>query len=325
MEIDSLDFFGYNADQLKVLNLLKEARADSKKPKKKLLLMTAPSFVVDFDYMHFVPKMRGLGFDKVTELTFGAKVVNEHYHKYIHEHYASYVRPQKGKGKTKVKDKNFQDKFISSVCPTSVNLIMTKYPTLKHSLLPFDSPMGAMSKIARKNFPDHTIIFLAPCSAKKLEAKTIIGKNKKPFIEAALTFAEMKQIVAKEKPAPPLKGKEPQLFDSFYNDYTKIYPLSGGLSKTLHAKSILLKKEIVSCDGCTDIIKLLQKNPHKVFYDILFCKGGCIGGPGIASHVPKFVRKRRVLNYRSKSDRESMHGMQGLDKYTKGLDFSKKF
>ena len=63
----------YNSDQKRVLSLL----ADSKKKNgTKICLMAAPSFVVDFDYFSFVPLMKSLGFDKVTELTFGAKVVN---------------------------------------------------------------------------------------------------------------------------------------------------------------------------------------------------------------------------------------------------------
>ena len=132
---------GYGEDQQKVLSLLKGNQ--------KTILMVAPSFVVDFDYKTFVPLMKGLGFDLVSELTFGAKIVNENYHKYI------------------LKNEKKQEKFIASVCPTIVTLVKTQTPEMKKYLLPFDSPMVAMAKVLHKQNPKHKIVFLAPCNAKK--------------------------------------------------------------------------------------------------------------------------------------------------------------
>ncbi len=292
--------FAYSVDQVKVLNLLKEAK---KQKGAKVILMVAPSFVVDFDYKKFVPKMHGLGFDLVTELTFGAKIVNQNYYKYI-------------KGKKKL-----QAKFISSVCPSSVLLVKNRYSELTQFLMPFDSPMIAMAKVLKKNHPKHKIVFASPCSAKKMEAKNFNEKSKKVLIDAVITFSELKQIVAKEKPS--LKGSN--TFDSFYNEYTKIYPLSGGLSATLHAKDILLRDELVSCDGCQNLQLLFDKHSDKVFYDILFCPGGCIGGNGIASKMPTFWKRKRVLSYRKAASRIKEGQKVGLGKYTKGIDFSAEF
>ena len=316
MDYTNLDFLGYNADQRKLLHLLALAQVEPKNHP--LVLMAAPSFVVDFDYKTFVPKMRALGFDKVTELTFGAKIVNGHYHKYIHDHYSSYLN------NGKKKDKKLQDKFISSVCPASVELVKHQHPELKKFLLPFASPMGAMAKIVRKNFPKHTIVFLSPCSAKKHEAEQYFegkGKKGKRLIDCAVTFAEMKQIVAKEKPV----ARGSNNFDSFYNEFTRVYPLSGGLSATLHYKGILQKREMVSCDGCINLEKLFDSHPNKVFYDVLFCNGGCIGGPGVATYAPINARKHKVCAYRGTSKNKTKNKKIGLDKYTKGIDFSKKF
>ncbi|MEI7960972.1 MAG: [Fe-Fe] hydrogenase large subunit C-terminal domain-containing protein [archaeon] len=317
MDYSNLEFFGYNADQKKLLELLRIA----KKPKSKikLVLMTAPSFVVDFNYKDFVPKIKGLGFDKVTELTFGAKIINQQYHKYIKAHYSSYQNCKK------IKDADFQNKFISSVCPASVELVKKQFPELAKFLLPFDSPMSAMAKIMKKNFPKHSIVFLSPCSAKKHEALSISKGSKiksKKLIDAVITFAELKQIIAKEKP----KSKKGAIkFDSFYADYTKIYPLSGGLASTLHYKGILKKREVVSSDGVTNLQKLFNSNPSKVFYDILFCKGGCIGGPGIASGAPIIIKKQRVLGYRNLSKKGKINADNGNEKYVKGIDFSTQF
>jgi len=302
MDFGFPNFFGfaYSADQLKILSLIKESKT---KKGKKLVLMSAPSFVVDFDYKTFVPLMKGLGFDKVTELTFGAKITNQQYHKYIKQN------------KTK------QEKFISSVCPASVELIKNQFPEMKKYLLPFDSPMGAMSKIVRKNYPKHKIVFLAPCNAKKIEASKLLDKKGNKLIELTLTFSEMKQIMAKEKTIP-LKVLND--FDSFSNDYTKIYPLAGGLCGTMNTSGILEKNEMISCDGFRSIQRAFRKKSHKVFFDLLFCTGGCIGGPGVASKFPIFLRKQKVINYTRIAARESMNGKQGLEKYVKGINFARE-
>jgi len=282
---------GYNEDQLKVLSLLKS--------EEEVCLMAAPSFVVDFDYNKFVPLMKGLGFEFLTELTFGAKIVNQEYHKYIHEN----------------KDK--QEKFICSVCPATVEMVKASHPEMVKYLLPFDSPMSAMAKVIDKNWPNQKNVFLAPCFAKKREAKKYPN-----LIHATITFSEMKDIVSKEKPRP-LKGSH--LFDRFYNDYTKIYPLSGGLSATLHSKDIFTKEEMISMDGAKNLQKVFDKYSDKKFYDLLFCNGGCIGGPGIASNKPIFVKRKKVLNYRKGAKTEKIGERKGLEKYTEGIDFSAEF
>jgi iron only hydrogenase large subunit-like protein len=220
------------------------------------------------------------------------------------------------------KNKYFQEKFISSVCPSCVEMVKNSFPELKKFLMPFDSPMGAMAKILKKNFPEHKIVFLSPCSAKKLEASKLVDKNGKKLIEGAITFAEMRQIIAKEKPVAKNVSHK---FDAFYNDYTKIYPLAGGLCGSLHYENILKKEHVVSCDGVKDLEELLKKHSDKVLLDILFCRGGCIGGPGVRNPLPLFLKKQRVLSYVKVAAREKMDGNEGLDKYSKGIDFGKKF
>lgn len=302
MDFGFPDFFGfaYNEDQNKVLQLLKESKGI--KPTK-VILMSAPSFVIDFSYDSFVQKMKGLGFDKVTELTFGAKIVNQVYHEYIK------------------KNKNTQEKFIATVCPASVELIKNKYPYLKSSLLPFDSPMVVMAKVLKKNYPKSKIVFASPCVAKKVEAKRTFYKNK-PLIDAVITFSELKQIVAKERPK---KLGTSHKFDSFYNDFTKIYPLSGGLGATLNKNGILTEKEMISCDGFKKISRVFDKHLNKTFFDVLFCEGGCIGGNGVSSKLPLLMKKQKVLTYRNKAKKETMDKNQGLNKYFKGIDFSREF
>jgi iron only hydrogenase large subunit-like protein len=262
--------------------------------KEKITLMVAPSFVVDFNYKTFVPLMKALGFDYVSELTFGAKIVNQNYHNYILE------------------NKNKQDFFISSTCPMCLSLIKSKFPDLVPFLLPFDSPMQSMAKIIKKNFKSK-VVFLSPCNAKKTENS---------IVDLIITFKEMKSFLKKQKPSP---AKVSHLFDSFYNDYTKIYPVSGGLSKTINKKGILEKKEMISKDGLKQITKILKKPLDKKFYDILFCQGGCICGPEVNSSLPSWLRKISVLSYLKQAKKEKIGSRKGLEKYSEGINFSRKF
>ena len=279
----------FNLDQLTVLELLVH---------EKVCLMVAPSFVVDFNYKKFVPLMKGLGFDYVSEVTYGAKITNQNYQDYIKE------------------NKNTQKKFIASVCPMCVNIVKAKHHELTKFLLPFDSPMVAMAKVLKKTLPGNKIVFLSPCTAKKVEAK------KSGIIDGCITFKELKEIL-KEKKVIPKKCSH--LFDRFYNDYTKIYPLAGGLADTLHIKGVLEKEEIISSDGINKIDPLLKNHSNKKFFDILFCDGGCIGGNGINSTIPIFMRKYSVLSYKKNSKKEKIGERKGLDKFSEGINFSKEF
>jgi hypothetical protein len=51
--------------------------------KKPSVCMLAPSFPIDFKAPNVIGMLHKLGFDKVTELTFGARIVNYWYAEYI--------------------------------------------------------------------------------------------------------------------------------------------------------------------------------------------------------------------------------------------------
>ena len=114
-------------------------------------------------------------------------------------------------------------------------------------------------------------------------------------------------------------------FDKFYNDYTKIYPLTGGLSKTAHLKGVIKKKEIMSIDGIKNIIKFLEKPNKKIkFLDCNFCIGGCIGGPCINSQEKLRKRRKKVITYLKQSKKEDIpETRKGLIKKAENITFKK--
>ncbi len=267
--------------------------------------MLAPSFVAEYEYPQIVYRLRALGFEKVIEITFGAKMTNLAYYELL-------------------KEKNDRT-WIASPCPTLVNLIRTQYPHLVKNLVPVHSPMGSMGLICKKFFPDHKVVFVGPCITKKLEAKEL------GFIDEALTFKELDQLfLEKNIPEEITENKYCITFDRFYNDYTKIYPLSGGLSSTLNYSKILNKKDILVTDGMKNVKKVLDGfkdgyyKKYK-FLDILNCEGGCINGPGMVGRYDLKKRKKRVLQYKDFASRyEHDLGRTGKKVHADGIDFKRE-
>jgi iron only hydrogenase large subunit-like protein len=275
--------------------------------KEKSICLLAPSFVIDFKYPDIILKLRRLGFDKVLELTYSAKLISSKYHKII--------------------KKNPNKQIICSNCPSIVKLIENKYPEHKDKLANITSPMVLMGRFCKKEFgKDYLTVFIGPCLVKKMEAK-----ENKEDIDYALTFKELKDMYNYSKQKNQLtnikKNKKNMDFDKFYNDYTKIYPITGALGKTIHLKNILKPQQILSLDGVLDIekgISKIEKNKHIKFLDLLFCKGGCIGGPGIINNESLAKRKQKVINYRELSKKQKIGNKKGLVKYAQEIDLNLK-
>jgi len=264
--------------------------------KGKYVAMLAPSFVVDFSYPKILSQLKSLGFDKIVELTFGAKMINRDYHKKL---------------------KNSKRLVISSVCPGIVETIQEKFPQYKKNLIQIDSPMIATAKICRKTYPSHKIVFIAPCNFKKIEVQS------SRYVDYVIDYKKLNELLKK------LKGRQKNsfFFDKFYNDYTKIYPLPGGLSKTVHVKGILKKEQVMVIDGMNEVAKFLN-NPNKKikFLDVTFCKGGCIGGSCIISNLNLNLRKKKVLDYMKIAEKEEIpENRKGIIKEAKGISFKSEF
>jgi len=262
----------------------------------KTIALVAPSFVVDFKYPNLIWQLKKLGFDRVTELTFGAKMINREYHKLL----------KKSKGLV-----------ISSPCPGIVTTITNKFPKLKNKIAKIDSPVEAMAKICKKHFPDHKTIFLSPCDFKKIEAE------KSKYIDGVIDYDQLKELFIKNKIKNPLFKKK-EKFDKFYNDYTKIYPLSGGLAQTAHIKNILKEDEIKVIDGINNVIEFLNNPDPKIkFLDCLFCEGGCIGGPHTNKKLTIKQKHNMVLKYMKQSLKECIpENRKGILEKAKGIKFS---
>lgn len=261
---------------------------------KKMVALVAPSFVADFEYPKIITQLEMLGFDKVVELTFGAKLVNREYHRIL---------------------RTSKELVIATVCPGIVEVVNKNYPKYKKNLIKVDSPMIAMAKICKKIYPKHKTVFLSPCDYKKIEA------SKSSYVDYVIDYEQLRKIF-KDKNLENVKAGK-KIFDRFYNDYTKIYPLAGGLSKTAHLSGVIKPSEIKHIDGITKVMEFLKKPDKKIkFLDVNFCEGGCIGGLHTCK-IPIAKKKKKVIVYLNKAKREKIPlPRRGTFEKAEGLKFS---
>jgi iron only hydrogenase large subunit-like protein len=281
-------------------NNIAQIEKSLKNKNQKLVALVAPSFISEFSYPSIISQLKALGFDKVVELTFGAKMINREYHRIL---------------------QNSNELLISSACPGIVESIKNN-PELSHyskNIIPVDSPMIAMAKICKKTYPKHKTCFLSPCHFKKIEAES------SKYIDYVLDYNQLKKLF--EKNLIPLFNKKDK-FDKFYNDYTKIFPLSGGLFKTAKLRGILRKRESRIIDGWNKIEKLLKKErkiKNLKFLDVTFCVGGCIGGPCTNTNISISKKKKKLIKYLKESKREDIpETKKGLIEKAKGINFLKR-
>ncbi|MCX6823208.1 MAG: hypothetical protein NTX91_04440 [candidate division SR1 bacterium] len=274
----------------------------------KTVCLLAPSFPVDFDYPDIVIQLKGIGFSKVVELTYAAKIINMQYHELIKSD------PSK--------------QWICTNCPTIVKYVKTKYPQHADKLIDIGSPMVIMSRFIKKEYgPDLKTVFVGPCLTKKIEAK------ESGDVDAAITFKELQQIFDyyKENNIPfkdfsfDVTESGDADFDKFYNDYTKVFPLTGAVADTLHYRDVLSPDQVLVVDELKNMpAAYMEKNPNIKFLDPLSCPGGCIGGPGVISTASTAEKIKKVKGYKEYCKKDKMGKKEGKFEYAEGLDFGNK-
>lgn len=276
----------------------------------KTCFLIAPSFPIDFKYPNIIGALKKAGADKITELTFGAKIVNEKYIEYI--------------------EKNPKQKYyIASPCPMIVSIIKSQYPELKQYLIPIVSPMVAQAKIVKKVYPEHKIIFVSPCKAKA----NIEAKEYKQLIDYVITFKELKQLFQKLNINENDFDECNERFDSLILSKTKVYPISGGLAHSAKMKNYFGDEKVYVTDGISNIKNILEeiksgKSEFK-FFDLLNCDGGCIGGHEINNNnKEKNLKAWTVLEYKElmeSEDKQSEHHIEQHKKELENMDFGRIF
>ncbi|MFA6533138.1 MAG: [Fe-Fe] hydrogenase large subunit C-terminal domain-containing protein [Patescibacteria group bacterium] len=253
-------------DSDKLIDLLKR--------KSKLVAMLAPSFPIMYDSKKIVSQLKCIGFEKVVEVSVGAKETNRQLVEFF--------------------KKNPQARVITSPCASFVRFIRTRYPEfIKYLALNVDSPMVATAKIVKEKYPGFQPVFIGPCIVKKLEA----SQDYPELNILVLTYKELEEVFSKINIDQTLPVAD--LFD-LAESSTRMYPTDGGLTDSSGIKNILGSDAVRIVSGyknCEAALTEFKSNPKIQLVDILFCQEGCINGPGISSSLTIEERKKKISEY----------------------------
>lgn len=263
--------FGAITDKSYILDVIDMLKKSENGSKFKVYAVVAPSISSQFTYAKLgqvITGLKKLGFYTVVEAALGADMVAWEESKELAE-------------------KGF---LTSSCCPAFVNYIEKSFseltPYISHNL----SPMAAISKYIKDTTENAKIVFIGPCTAKKME---IQKESVKPYVDSTITFEEL-QALFDSRDLDITTLEEDVLDNASY--YGRIFARCGGLSdavtQALREQGIdNFDLKALSCDGIEACRTALLKKSKNVldanFVEGMACNGGCIGGAGCLTHGEK--------------------------------------
>lgn len=241
------------------------------KNKEKVYAVIAPSISSQFRYAKLgqvITGIKTLGFHSVVEAALGADMV---------------AYAESGE----LAEKGF---LTSSCCPAFVSYVKGQFPELADNISHNLSPAATISKYIKETDPDSKIVFIGPCTAKKMEYHK---EEVRPYIDCVITFEEL-QALFDSRDLEITEMEEGVLDNASY--YGRIFARCGGLADAvaegLKERGITdFDLKAVSCDGIEECRMALLKKSKNVldanFIEGMACVGGCIGGAGCLTHGEK--------------------------------------
>ncbi|MEE0867956.1 MAG: 4Fe-4S dicluster domain-containing protein, partial [Clostridia bacterium] len=253
---------------LDAIDLIKKAKSGEDI---KLYAVVAPTISSQFRYAKLgqvITGLKELGFHTVIEAALGADMVAQAESRELYE-----------------------KKFLtSSCCPAFVDYVKKNFPDIAEHISHNLSPMAAISKYIKDTTPNAKIVFIGPCTAKKMEIKQ---EAVKPYVDVAMTFEEL-QALFDSRDMDITTLEEGVLDNASY--FGRIFARCGGLSDAV-AEGLKeqglddFELKACSCDGIEECrTALLKKNKNVLdanFIEGMACVGGCIGGAGCLTHGEK--------------------------------------
>lgn len=241
------------------------------KNKEKVYAVIAPSISSQFRYAKLgqvITGIKTLGFHSVVEAALGADMV---------------AFAESGE----LAEKGF---LTSSCCPAFVSYVKGQFPELADNISHNLSPAATIAKYIKETDPDSKIVFIGPCTAKKMEYQK---EEVRPYIDCVITFEEL-QALFDSRDLEIMEMEEDVLDNASY--FGRIFARCGGLADAvaegLKERGITdFDLKAVSCDGIEECKMALLKKSKNVldanFIEGMACVGGCIGGAGCLTHGEK--------------------------------------
>ncbi len=260
--------WGAISDKSYILDVINIIKGSQNNTAYNVHAVVAPAISSQFVYAKLGQVIRGikeLGFKEVTEAALGADMVALEEAKELTE-------------------KGF---LTSSCCPAFVSYVQKQFPDLAEYVSHTLSPFAIIAKRIKEADPSCRVIFIGPCTAKKMEFKK---DDVAPYVDSVLTFEEL-QALFDSRDIDITALPEEELENASY--YGRIFARNCGLSeavaeglKETGLQDFDLKS--VSCDGIEACRIALLKAQKRIldgnFIEGMACVGGCIGGAGCLTH-----------------------------------------
>ena len=209
--------------------------------------------------------------------------------------------------------------FMGTSCCPSWSLMAKKvFPDQAECISMALTPMTLTARLIKKQHSDGKVVFIGPCSAKKLEAMWTEVRSEVDFV---LTFEEMAGIFdAKHIDIENLE-EDPNGVNDASTD-GRNFAVSGGVAKAVVGviKSQYPDREVkvMNAEGLADCKKMMTMAKAGKYPGYLLegmaCPGGCVAGPGTMQNIKK--SQGAVNQYASKAT----HGIAIETESVKELD-----
>ncbi|QVK17107.1 monomeric [FeFe] hydrogenase [Mycoplasmatota bacterium] len=265
--------FGAVTDRSEIIPILNALEASKKDLGKNVYAVIAPSIASQYNIKinKIVNAIKKMGFKDVIEASLGADIVA--YYE-AQEFVESVVN-------------NNQPCLMTSCCPSFVYHVKNNYPELAPYLSTMVSPMIAMSRLIRKTDSNAVIVFIGPCTSKKVEKREDDIKDATDYV---MTFEELDALI--DAYGITIQDCEDDKLDNA-SYFGRLFARTGGVKDAV--EEVIKELDLtdipfnpIVCNGINEIdkaLKLLKLKKNKFnFIEGMACIGGCIGGAVCLTH-----------------------------------------
>ncbi len=199
--------------------------------------------------------------------------------------------------------------MATSCCPAWASMAKKLFPDFAPYISMALTPMVLTGRLIKKEHPGCKVVFIGPCSAKKLEASR---KTIRSDIDFVLTFEEtMGMFTAKGIDFAALE-ESPDFTEGTADG--RGFAVSGGVAQAVVncIEDMYPGREVkvANAEGLADCKKMLEDAAKGKYYGYLLegmgCPGGCVGGAGTLQGPTK--SRGQVMLSMKKSDKK--HSME---------------
>jgi len=202
----------------------------------------------------------------------------------------------------------------TSCCPAFVEYVRRNYPDLMDHVSTVVSPMVAMGRAIRAKDPSARVVFIGPCTAKKVEVKQ---PEVKDAVDHVMTFEELRSLLDAKgldlEKLPEYNAGEP-------SSYGRIFARTGGVAESVRRVAKLEGVDVeinpVRCNGIDECVRAMKLASFGRLDGNLIegmaCKGGCTNGAASIFHDQRGIQRVNDFSREALTD-DPAEGIRGYD------------